>query len=122
ASWCQDHRRLPGDENPLSRPPGVVRLRRMDLRDRSRGDAPVANIRTIETADDVFGAWFAAFDAAHRHDFPDGPHWLEHELRVRNTPSMANDTCLLIASDEAGGVVGSAVAFFPLTDNLAMAQ
>lgn len=94
----------------------------MDLRDRSRGDAPVANIRTIETADDVFGAWFAAFDAAHRHDFPDGPHWLEHELRVRHTPNMEIDTCLLIASDEAGGVVGSAVAFFPLTDNLAMAQ
>ena len=84
--------------------------------------ASVASIRTIDASDDAYSAWFAAYDAAHQHDFPDGPHWVEHESRVRNTPNSEYDCCVLMATDEAGATVGAAVAHLPLNDNLTMAQ
>jgi GNAT superfamily N-acetyltransferase len=75
-------------------------------------------IRQLDgTGDPAYPAWFAARDAGYAHDFPGGPRWLEHELRVYYESSDAFDVALWLAEDDDGVVVGAAAVAMPLKDN-----
>ena len=80
-------------------------------------------IRRLDgTGDPAYPAWYAARHAGYSHDFPGGPHWLEHELRVYFEPSGAYDTMLWVAEDAGGAVVGAAAVVLPLKDNLVLGE
>ncbi|WP_158564104.1 GNAT family N-acetyltransferase [Jiangella anatolica] len=80
-------------------------------------------IRRLDgTGDPGYPAWFAAYDAGLAHDFPGGPHWLEHELRVVYEPSDIHATALWAAEDADGTVVGAAAVALPLKDNTSLAE
>lgn len=74
-------------------------------------------IRQIDPGDDAaFGAWFAVYDAAQKHDQCGGPWWLERESRVLHESTDYRDVVLWVADDE-GDVVGAAGLDMPLKDN-----
>ena len=79
------------------------------------------SIRHIDPCDDAaFGAWFAAYDAAQKHDQPGGPWWLERESRVLHESTDYRDVVLWVAEDQPH-VVGAASLDMPLKDNLRLA-
>jgi GNAT superfamily N-acetyltransferase len=80
------------------------------------------DIRRIDVRDQAaFGAWFAVYDAAGRHDLPGWPRWLQRELRVVHESSDYQEAELWLAMD-AGAAVGAAAAHYPLKDNPALAM
>jgi GNAT superfamily N-acetyltransferase len=78
--------------------------------------------RLDDTGDPAYAAWYAAHHAGYAHDFPGGPHWLEHELRVYFESSDAHDVALWLAEDDDGAVVGAAALQLPLKDNPALGE
>lgn len=78
-------------------------------------------IRKIEIASDDFAGWFAAQDAASKHDLPSGPWWNERELRVVYESTDFHDVTLWVA-DDGGVTVGAAVLDLPLKDNPRLGQ
>ncbi|HEX6234492.1 MAG TPA: GNAT family N-acetyltransferase [Jiangellaceae bacterium] len=78
-------------------------------------------IRQIGLSDDAaFGAWFAGYDAAQKHDQCGGPWWLERESRVLHESTEYRDVVLWVADDE-GDIVGAAGLDMPLKDNRRLA-
>lgn len=78
-------------------------------------------IRQIDPNDDAaFGAWFAVYDAAQKHDQPGGPWWLERESRVLHESTDYRDIVLWVADDD-GKAVGAAGLDMPLKDNTRLA-
>ena len=80
----------------------------------------VVTTRLLDLADEpALRAWHAAALAAHRHDRPDAPFWTEDEVVHILRPDDPEEKFLpLVAEDGAGAVVGSAILFVPLEDNL----
>ena len=78
-------------------------------------------IRQIGLSDDAaFGAWFAVYDAAQKHDQCGGPWRLERESRVLHESTEYRDVVLWVADDE-GDIVGAAGLDMPLKDNRRLA-
>ncbi|WP_162606561.1 GNAT family N-acetyltransferase [Jiangella asiatica] len=78
-------------------------------------------IRPINAQDDAFAGWYDVYVAAWDADYPDGPRWLEHELKVIYEGSDQHDALLWLAEDD-GKAVGAALLGLPLRDNLSLGE
>ncbi len=80
----------------------------------------VVTTRLLDLDDEpALRAWHAAGLAAHRHDRPDAAFWTEDEAVDVLRPDDPEEKFLPItAEDGEGRIVGTAILFVPLEDNL----
>jgi GNAT superfamily N-acetyltransferase len=82
--------------------------------------ATAVTTRVLDLADEPgIRAWHAAGLAVHRHDRPDAPFWTEDEVVHLLRPDDPEEKFLPLVAEQAdGAVVGTAIVFVPLEDNL----
>ena len=80
----------------------------------------VVSTRVLDLTDEpAIRAWHSAGLAAHRHDRPSAPFWTEDEVVHILRPDDPEEKFLpLVAEDGDGTMIGTAILFVPLEDNL----